>query len=71
MTLIVVKSKIRFDERVAFTLSWEVFRVVLDSEALWVSVVDSALVQVVRYVHRHRVPTTILIINQSDLCIVL
>ena len=70
MTLIVIKSKIRFDEGIAFTLCREVFRVVLDSEALWVGVVDGALVQVVRNVHRHGVPTTILIINQSDLCIV-
>ena len=71
MTLFMVKLQIRFDERATFKLGGEVFGVVLDAEALWVGIVDGTLVQVVCDVHRHRVPTTILIIDQSDLRIVL
>jgi hypothetical protein len=70
MTLLIVKFKIRFDQCVSFELCREVFRVVLDAEALRMSVVDGALVQVVCDVHSHRVPTTILIINQGDFRIV-
>ena len=71
MCFFVVALEVRFNQHITLIVRWEILKVAADAYTFWISIIKTALVQVVSNVHRHGVPSSILVVDKSNFSIVL